>query len=166
METTVTINIEDYLSESEKKEIATECFKDELRKGLLENTGRMTSYENYERVISNSIFQFLRENIDSVIGCDHMKIIKEKVDEIILKDDYRFDLFRKKNFWEKEDSPAQIIAKQAVESHKEEMTTRIKAALNKAISTIDHDTLYEMYVDAFHSFIQDKMMPNHESPNS
>jgi len=53
------INIDDYLSEEEKKEIAIDAFKesvwDSLRDGRNKNK---TNYEDYERVISNSVYHF------------------------------------------------------------------------------------------------------------
>ena len=148
------INIDDYLSEEEKKEIAIDAFKesiwDSLRDGRNKNK---TNYEDYERVISNSVYHFLEDKIDTMLDCDTNEMIKSKVDDIIENYDYKFNLFRKKGAWQKEDSPAQTIAKQAVESHRGEMTTRIHNKLNETIDNVDFDTVYELFTDIFQDFL-------------
>jgi len=154
---TVEIDINEYLSEEEKKEIAIDTFRGSLVKGLTERTDNKTNYENYERVISNSVYHYLEDRIDSILGCDVQEMIKEKTLKTLKDKDYTHSLFRRKSAWEKEDSLAIRIQDEAVKSHKEEMTKKIHDKLNEVIGNMDADDLYEMYKDAFDNFIVNRL---------
>ena len=151
------IDIDDYLSEEEKKEIATDAFRNSIFKGLIAREGNRTNYENYERVISNSVNKYLEDEIDKLLDCDTSEMIKSGVIKAIKKENYSYSLFRSKNSWESEDSPAQKVAKDAVESHREEMTKRIHSKLEETIDAMDSSDLYEMYMDAFQYFISTRL---------
>lgn len=73
------------------------------------------------------------------------------------KGSYEFRLFRVKSAWEKENSPAQNILNDAVESHREVMTKKIHNRLDEVVSNLGDDVLYEMYTDAFNDFISNKL---------
>lgn len=157
MKTQIEIDINEYLSEDEKKQIAIDTFRGSILKGLTERTSSKENYANYERVISNSVYHYLEDKIDSMLDANAEELIKKNVTKTIKKNDYSHSLWRSKSAWEKEDSLAVKIQNEAVESHREEMTTRIKEKLNETINKIDSDTLYEMYQDAFNNFISDKL---------
>ena len=155
----IDIDINDYLSEDEKKELAKEYFIGSLEKGLKDRHSHKANYDNYERIVSNSVYEFLEKKIDSFLNEDHEEMIKKQVDKIIGKNGtYTYQLFRVKSAWEKEDSPAQNILDEAVESHREIMTNKIHSKLDKVIEGLGNDNLYEMYTDAFNNFIYDKLV--------
>lgn len=156
MTTTVEINIDQYLSEDDKREIAASCFRESLTKGLLQKTDHKQNYDNYERVISNSVYHFLEQEIDSILGADHKEMIRAKVQDTIGKVDYQYSLFRSKSAWEKNDSPAQKIANEAVEEIREEMTQKIHDRLRETIESIQDDKLYELFQEAFADFIYER----------
>ena len=157
MKTQIEIDIDEYLSEDDKKEIAINVFKKSLTEGLLKKTDNKTNYQNYERVISNSVHHFLETEIDSILNCDHKEMILEGINETLRKQDYKYSLFRTKNAWEKEDSPAQKIANEAVQSHKEVMTKKIHKRLEECIDSIGIDNIYELFTDIFQEFLSDRL---------
>ncbi len=154
----IKINVDDYLNDEDKKEIASDAFRRQIEQNLIEKLkDKKSNYDNYERVISNSIHHFLEEKIDSILDCDTNEMIKENVLKTIKKSDYSYSLFRTKNAWEKEDSPAQKIVKEAIESHKEVMTEKIHNKLNEAIDEIGIDTVHEMFSDIFDNFLSNRL---------
>lgn len=154
----IDINIDNYLSEEEKKELAKEYFLNSLNKGLRDRHSHKANYDNYERIVANSVYEFIDRKVDSMLNESHEEMIKAKVNKILgEKGSYEYRLFRVKSSWEKEDSPAQKILNEAVESHREVMTNKIHAKLNEVISNLGEDNLYEMYTDAFNNFISGKL---------
>ena len=157
----IEINIDDYLSEVEKKELAKEYFLNSLEKGLEDRHSHKANYENYERIIANSVYEFLDRKIDSILSESHENMIKKQVDRILgEKGSYEYRLFRVKSAWEKENSTAQNILNEAVELHREVMTKKIHDKLDEVVSSLDDDNLFEMYTDAFNNFISDKLSNN------
>lgn len=153
----IEIDIDSYLSEEEKKEIAIDAFRQSVMDGLDKNKDDNRKLNDYERVISNSIFYYLSDEIDSMLGCDTKDMIRENVIKTIKSCNFNYSLFRKKTTYESEDSPAQKIAKEAVESHRDEMTKKIHAKLDEAIETLDFDTLYVLFGDIFQDFISERL---------
>ncbi len=157
----VDINIDDYLSEEEKKELAKEYFLNSLDKGLKDRHSHKSNYDNYERIVANSVYEFLDKKVDSMLNESHEGMIKAKVEKILSeKGSYVYRLFRVKSAWEKENSPAQNILNEAVESHRAVMTKKIHDKLDDVISNLGEGNLYEMYTDAFNNFISDKLGSN------
>lgn len=136
MKTTITIDIDNYLSEEDKEEIARDLFKEELRKGFLAKPDHKKNIENYERVISNSVHYFLEEEIDSIVGQDHKELIEKKVKTHLSKDNLSYILFRNKSPWNSEPSVAQKMMDEIVIENRGLAENKIK----KALENIDVDT--------------------------
>lgn len=112
-----TIDLDKYLSEDEKIEIARSEYRAIIRENIFKDfdknpTKRM---ENYERIMSNAVHYYLQENIDVLLGKDSKEIIAENVAKVINNNStYEYKVFRVKNAWDTEDSPAQTFLKSAV----------------------------------------------------
>lgn len=157
---TVEIDIDDYLSEESKKQLAEDVFKEELRKGFLEKNpaNSKQNTENYERVLINSVYYFLREEIDTLLNIDHKKIILDKVDTILKDKDLAYQIFKKKDFWEKEDSLAIQYIEEGVKENKEYLKSKIKPTIDKYLAEkIDNDYLDDVVIDSIREIIIDKL---------
>lgn len=142
----VDINIDDYLSEEDKLELAKDLFKEELRKGFIEQA-KGKRIENYERVITNAVFHFLHSEVDSIIGADHMDIIKKGVKKVISKD-LSYSVFRSPSLWGDKKSRAQEIMDEAVEANREIAVKKVKEALEKVdLTGLDDYLLGEVLTD-------------------
>lgn len=104
------IKIEDYLSELEIKEIAKEelkySFKELFRKEA-----------DIERVLSNISHEFVFDLINSQCDCDLEQILKDKIKETLQNKDISFYLFRRKDAWDRSESPMiKIIDEEVINS--------------------------------------------------
>ena len=91
------INIEDYLSELEIKEIAEE----ELRHSFKE---LFRKEADIERILSNISHEFVFDLINSQCDCDLEQILKDKIKDILENNDISYYLFRRKNAWDRSES--------------------------------------------------------------
>lgn len=123
----VDINIDNYLSEEDKLELAKDLFKEELRKGFIEEV-KEKRIDNYERVITNAVFHFLHSEVDSIIGADHMEIIEKGVKKVISKD-LSYSVFRSPSLWGDKKSKAQEIMDEAVVANKQLAIDRVTKAM-------------------------------------
>jgi len=153
----IEINIEDYLTEEDKKQICKESFKNMVYKGLIEKTKEKDRMANYERIVSNSIHFYLNKEIDEIIGADVKALIKNATIDTIKKKDFTYSLFRKKSAWEKEDSLALTISNEAVESYRDVMTEKIHRKLDEAVEELGVDNLQELFSNVFHEFITERL---------
>jgi len=92
------INIEDYLSESEIKEIAKEELQYSFRQLLKKET-------DIERILSNISHEFVFDLINSQCDCDLEQILKDKIKETLQDEDISYYLFRRKDAWDRSESP-------------------------------------------------------------
>ena len=104
------INIEDYLSELEIKEIAKEelrcSFKDLFRKEA-----------DIERILSNISHEFVFDLINSQCDCDLEQILKDTIKNTLQNKDISFYLFRRKDAWNRSESPMiKIIDEEVINS--------------------------------------------------
>jgi len=109
MNQTIEINIDDYVSEEEKKELCIEYIKETLRGSGNDN--------HKERVLSNMAYAAAEKLLNSALTAEDIHMIQISVKDII-KDPSSYSLFRKKNAWGLEDSVAYLEVKKAVEKYK------------------------------------------------
>lgn len=139
----ITINISDYLSEDEMKEIAREKFGEIIE--------RQFSDENQtERIISNTAYGMVFKRVDEVFGgkAELEKMILEKVIEQINKLS-SFHIFRHEDVWGRATSPAEKIIHQAVADNAE----LISAGVSEALRTLPNKIVKEAIGD----FIKNKL---------
>ena len=90
METTVKINVADYVTENEIKEIV----QDEIRQTV---RNFFSDEKNAQRLLSNLSYQIVFDEVDKIVP-DCRNIIKEKTLEIINKDSFSYNVFRQKSY--------------------------------------------------------------------
>lgn len=126
------INIKDYLSEEEIKEICIDYVRGLLNKNRLEE----------ERILYNIAYNAAYKIIDDCINEDDLSIIKNKVVSILSKIN-NYEVFRKKDAWGAEDSIAYIELQKAINENKYLIYENVK----KAITEKDYEKEFGAWED-------------------
>ena len=128
METNVKINIDDYLSEEEKKEIAVDVFRTQVKNELFNSTdGTVQSDAEVQRVIGNITAAIVFKEVQKYIP-DAKEKIKKKTEQALNKD-ISYYVFRKKDAWEKEESLAITYINESVKDNRDHLKARVKKTL-------------------------------------
>lgn len=113
------IDIKDYLTDEEIKEIVRDGFKYQINR-------RLDSETEIERILGNLSYELVWQMVDEVIGKSGEKIIKQKVTDII-NNLTEFSVFREKNdYSRKENSIGTKILDKAVEDNQHIIIEKIK----------------------------------------
>lgn len=115
------INIEDYLSDDEIKQIVKEEFRNKIQENLRRNG--VTTW------IANLGYQNVFEIINTEIP-EYESLVKEKTKEVI-EGLTSYSVFRKKDLVDNEDSLGQKYLEQAVENNKEIINEKIIDIFNE-----------------------------------
>lgn len=110
------IDLDKYLSEEEKADIAREEFR---------ATCRMKSHQDFERIINNSLYRFIYKQVDSCIDFNLKTYIRKKLPEIIGDLSTR-SIFRRKDVWEKENSKGYEILQETIKDCKPYIEKKVK----------------------------------------
>lgn len=115
----VAIKIEDYLSEEEIKDIAKEQIACAIRE-------KFRKESDIERIITNLSYEFLFKAVSESIGEDSFEKIKNTVVSLLEDDSHiRYSIWRRKDAWENEQSPAVDIMYQAIKDNHELIENRV-----------------------------------------
>ena len=126
METTIKVNIDDYLSEEEKKEIAIDTFRNAIKNTMFKgNSSDIVKDSEIQRIVGNVAHVIVFEEVQKYIP-DFKEQIVKKVRKCITEDSLSYQVFRKKDAWEKEQSLAQDYIYQTVREQENEFKDRIK----------------------------------------
>ena len=120
MANNLTININDYLSESKKAEIVIEEFRKAIR-------SRLDSEKEITRIISNACYHAAFAEIDQ-ISLLRKEDIKAKVYEII-EDPKSYSVFRNHYMTGKPESTAAIFVDESVAENKDLIKRKVKESL-------------------------------------
>lgn len=119
MDGKIEININDYLSKEEIKELCIEYVKDTLK----------GNKHHEERILNNLGYHASYAILDSVLTQEMMEIVRKRVLKQIT--DCDFGIFRKKDAWGSEDSEAYLEVKKAVAEHKHLISGLVKDCILK-----------------------------------
>ena len=135
------INIKDYLSEEEIKDICKEEIRNSVKK-IFCNEREIT------RIITNLSYYELWEEIEKEVpNCK--EIIKEKTIEQ-LNNISSYDVIRKGSLYDEKNSVAQDILENCVKENKEIIENKVKKILNELSETdikYDIQGIIEEYID-------------------
>lgn len=144
---TVEINLDDYLSEQEKKDIAIEVFRGHCLEKFQKDS---------ERIFSNAAYTTVAKLVDEQIereGGNLDQIIRDKAIQIIGKLS-EHSVFKRADHWEKEESAAYKFLQKAVDDNAGLINTRV-IELFKAI---DQDDLAMRVADLTYRVIEDRLI--------
>jgi hypothetical protein len=140
------INIEDYLSNEEMKEIAIEEFRSIVR-AKIEGIKPDKRIQDYERIISNSVYYYLETEIDKLLGTDTQELIKQGVKKVLTSKDFSFSIFREKDAWRSEPSQAQKFFNEAVIDNKPIIQEKVRQAIDDYDFTDIHENIKEYILE-------------------
>ena len=110
------IEISDYLSEEEIKEIVRQEFADRLR-------NHFDSEYNIERIISNTAYKCLGEELDKLVP-NYKEILNKNIKEVFnSKDSISYELFSMKS------TPANIMLENIIKDNKQLIEEKIKETI-------------------------------------
>ena len=153
--TTIQINIDDYLSESEKKQYAIEAFKESIKHDLFNGKDGVQLDSEIQRVIGNISHSIVMTEIQKYIP-NYEELIKEKTLAVLQKDNFSYEVFKKKDPWGGEDSLAVTYMREVIQKNKELFQQKIKSDIENYDASDDireaigsefaemSDTLYKL----------------------
>ena len=125
----IEIDINEYLTENEKKELIIEAFKEQVKSELFKShNGTIQSDSEVQRIIGNITGQIVMNEVQKYIP-DCEKMIREKTIEALSKENYSYYVFKKKDAWDKEESLAVTYMNETIKSCKETFQKRIKETI-------------------------------------
>ena len=130
------INIKDYLTESEIKEIVIDEFRISLRNHLRDE-------KEVTRIISNAPFYKLNEIVDENLPDGYKETVKNKITELI-NDLSSYSVFRYSYL---NDRKPESLGSEIIESTVRENENLIKENVQKVINS--SDDIYSRFVDSF-----------------
>ena len=136
----IEIDINEYLSEEEKKELVIQTFKETVKRELLDghNDNTIQSDSEIQRVIGNITHHIVMAEVQKYIP-DFEEQIKNKVRKVLTEKDLSYEIFKVKNAWDSKESLAITYLNETVKDCKETFQARIKETienydLSKAIT--------------------------------
>lgn len=110
------IDIDKYISEEEKKEIALDIFRDKIKEAFGGDEYSHSGKER-DRVIKNAVAHWITEYIENLLTEDDKQIIQNNVIESIKKANYSFYIFQKPDVWDRTEYTAYQIITQVVKEN-------------------------------------------------
>lgn len=148
------IEIDDYLSEDEKKELAKEAFKELCKQTLIPKAGSGNAEAEIVRIAGNAAYASVIDEINSIYNTDMRQRIKEGVMKILEKGDYKFTMFYHDRYGYGDDAVGYTIMKDCVQKNREMIEQHVKSAIenfdyNKEVAAAVADRVEEM-ADCFY----------------
>ena len=141
------VNIDNYLSEQEKKDIVIEAFKEVVKNEILDGNGANTIQSDTEiqRVIGNISHHVVMREVQQYIP-DFEKLIKDKVNKAISSDSLNYQIFKTKDVWDSKESLAVTYINEEVRNCKEILKQRVRSEIsNYDLSNIIRDEVSSVF---------------------
>lgn len=122
MEHKLEIKLEDYLTLDEINDIVRDEFAASVARTLSKET-------DLTRIIGNIAHEIVFDEVKKYIP-EFKELLTKNVKQIIEKKDYRWQIFRGKDVWDKEEGPGLTIVKETLNANKEAIKKRIEDAIN------------------------------------
>ena len=124
----VEIDINEYLSEEDKKEIAIDVFRQQVKTQLFKSSdGTVQSDSEIQRVIGNITHEIVFQEVQKYIP-DAKEQIEKGVKRAIGKD-MSYQVFKKKDAWDKDESLAISYMREEVKANEESFKARIREVM-------------------------------------
>ena len=139
------INIEDYLTDYDIKDILKEEIRDSVKI-------HMKDENNIKRILSNSAYEIVAQMVDEIFNDDLENILTIKVKSVINNINH-FTIFKEPSAWDREPNNAYKVLQKEIESHfgrikeivKESIDTETMKKLKENIDDKIQDAIYEIY---------------------
>lgn len=138
----ITFNVFDYLTIDEIKEECKKAIQSNVRDMFCKNEAET------DRLISNLGYEFIFKAVSETIGTDAKKVIADKVAELARdKSHIRFEMWRKKDAWERTESPAISILYEAIKDNKLLIRECVQTTIKEFEFPEVRDAMYAMAQD-------------------
>ncbi|KDD21202.1 hypothetical protein [Bordetella bronchiseptica] len=127
--TDITINIDDYLSDEEKRQIA----RDEFRAAC----GRVSA-SSFERILSNAAYELVRKEVDAAFDGSMVETVRTNAVKVI-NELSSYTVFTPPSAWEREASKGWTYLQEAIEAARPAVAERVLAI----VQGLDGDALRE-----------------------
>lgn len=127
---TVVVNLDDYLSDEEKRQIARDAFREACA---------AKSVKDFERILDNAGYELVRKEVDAVFDGGMAEAVKARAIKVIekLSD---FTVFKKPDAWDREASKGFVHLQAAMS----EAGPAIRARVNQIIETMPAEKIEDM----------------------
>ena len=139
------INVEDYLTDYDIKEILKEEIRDSVKI-------HMKDENNIRRILSNLCYDIVYKMVDEIFNDDLENILIVKVKSVIDNINH-FTIFKEPSTWDREPNKAYKVLQKEIESHfgrikeivKESIDIETMKKLKENIDDKIQDAIYEIY---------------------
>lgn len=130
----IEVNLDDYLSEGEKKSIAKQAFYDKCANKYM---------NDHERLFSNAAYGVVAELVNKEMDNDVSTIIRDKAISII-KDMTGYSIFKAPDAWDREASKGFTILQKALDESAHLIQARVEAIIGDLESAYITERLNEL----------------------
>lgn len=138
MTNSIAVNIDDYLSDSDKKQIATEAFREACQ---------ARAHKDFERILSNSAYALVGAEVDKALDGSMVDTIKSKAIEVI-NSLSSHTVFSPPNAWDREASQGWKHLQLAVNNSSDQIKARVAEVIAEYNSSDLRGLLEDRLVDA------------------
>jgi len=137
------VKFEDYLSEDERKEIVADVFRNMCINSFKKDAERIFSNAAY-----NAVFNIVNDTFDGKAA----QMVAERTQKII-RELSPYTVFKRKDYWEKEDSHGYQVLNEAISNNKELLNNKIA----EIIDEIDKGDLRQTIIEQAQEVISVKL---------
>lgn len=139
----ITVNIDDYLSEDDKRRICREQFS---------TAAGFKAREDFERIIKNASYEIVRDEVDKLFDGNMESFLKQQIEKVISSLS-AFTVFNRPDAWDKTASKGWHILQDAVQ----EASPLIHQRVAKLVTDIEDGDLAYRIQDLLVAAIMDKL---------
>lgn len=140
----IEVNLDDYLSEYEKKSIAKQAFYDKCANKYM---------NDHERLFSNAAYRVVAELVNKEMDNDVSTIIKDKAISII-NDMTGYSIFKAPDAWDREASKGFTILQKALD----ESANLIQARVEAIIGGLESAYITERLNELMYEVVRDRLI--------
>lgn len=137
------INIDDYISESEKKEIAISVFSDSI-KSAFGGSEYTDSGKERDRIVKNAVVKWIAEYVETILTDEDKALIREETYKAIKGASYEFKIFQKPDIWDRDEYSVYKIIQTAVKENEEFIKKRVTESVVNMFTLPTHNVSNDM----------------------
>ena len=122
-------DIDNYLSEEEKKEIAIDVFRSRISNEMFKTReGSVQSDSEIQRIVGNITMHIVMEEVQKHIP-DYKTLVSDGVKRGLEKADFNYYIFKKKDEWESKEGLGTTYMNEVIAKQKDAFQSKIKDAI-------------------------------------
>lgn len=124
------IDINNYISENEKREIALEIFRDKVKEAFGGDQYTDSGKER-DRVIKNAVHHWIVEYVEKTLTDEDKQTIRDNALKAIKDANYEFRVFEKPDVWNRTEYTAYKVITQAVKENEDYIKEKVAEEIRK-----------------------------------